>query len=76
VTLTAVVANSGGAIPGTVEFFDGRSSIGTANLSNNQASMGTSALSVGTHSLTAHYQGTSRYAASTSSVISQTVLPR
>jgi uncharacterized protein YjbI with pentapeptide repeats len=75
VVLTAVVTNaSGGAVTGTVEFLDGGSSIGTANLSGTQANISTSALSVGTHSLTAHYQGSSDYA-STSPVVEQTVLP-
>jgi hypothetical protein len=76
VVLTAVVTNtSGAAVTGTVEFLDGGSSIGTATLSGTQAIIITSALSVGTHFLTAHYQGTSDYAASTSTVVGHTVLP-
>jgi len=59
VTLTApltVVAGNG--IPtGSVQFFDGSNSLGTANLVNSRASLDTSGLSAGAHTLTATYSG-------------------
>jgi hypothetical protein len=55
VIFTALISTTGGApgagaaITGTVQFFDGSSLLGTANVSNNQASFSTAALSAGTH---------------------------
>jgi Bacterial Ig-like domain (group 3) len=71
VTFTAAV--SAAAATGTVQFFDGASSLGTAPLSGGTASLSTAALSVGSHAITAAYSGDSTYAASTSSVLTQTV---
>jgi Big-like domain-containing protein len=58
---------------GTVQFFDGASSLGSSAVSAGSASLATSALSVGSHSITAVYSGDSSYATSTSSVLTQTV---
>jgi hypothetical protein len=71
VTFTATVApgpNGPGTPTGTVTFYDGGSSIGTAPVSTSQgvttATLTTSSLSVGTHAITASYGGDSNYVAS------------
>ncbi len=56
VTLTATVAGDGAA--GTVEFFDGATSLGTVNLSGDHASKTVNSLAVGDHSLTAKFHPT------------------
>ncbi|HEV8345846.1 MAG TPA: Ig-like domain repeat protein, partial [Vicinamibacterales bacterium] len=71
VTLTATVTPS--AATGTVQFFDGATSLGTASLSGGSASLTTTAINAGTRSITAKYLGTSSYAASTSATLTQTV---
>jgi MBG domain (YGX type)/Bacterial Ig-like domain (group 3)/FG-GAP-like repeat len=76
-TLTATIAHngSGDASPtGTVTFYSDGTSIGTGSVSSNVASSVTSALAVGTHTLTAQYAGSSSYNGSTSSAITQIVL--
>jgi hypothetical protein len=72
VTFTATVSPS--AATGSVQFFDGANSLGTAVLSGGTASLTTATLAVGTHSITATYGGDSSYASSTSSALTQTVL--
>jgi len=71
VTFTASVSPSGAT--GTVQFFDGANSLGTAALSGGSASLASSALTVGTHSITARYGGDANFTGSTSSSLSQTV---
>src|SRR5262245_7810447 len=71
VTFTATVSPS--LATGTVEFFDGASSLGTAALSGGTAALATSALAVGSHSMTAVYSGDSSHTASTSPGLTQTV---
>jgi hypothetical protein len=73
VTFTATVSPS--AATGTVQFFDGSTSLGTAPLSGGKASLSTSSLSVGSHSITASYGGDSNDAPSTSNTLTQTVNP-
>lgn len=76
VTITAVVsitAPGSGTLTGTVEFFDGLTSIGTANISSGVATLSSSALAVGTHSITAVYSGSSDFLPSTSPPWSQAV---
>jgi len=75
VTFTAkVVAHSGSTPTGTVTFKDGSNSIGTGTLnSTGVATLKTSTLAVGTHSMTAVYGGSSDDQASTSAAISQVV---
>jgi hypothetical protein len=79
VTLNATVAaaSPGSGTPtGTVQFLNGTTSLGTATLqSNGTASTTSSALSVGTNSITAVYQGDNNYNSSTSLPFIQTVLP-
>jgi trimeric autotransporter adhesin len=76
VTLTATVAasGSGGGTPtGSVQFFNGTTSLGTATLSGGVASLTTSALGVGTDSITAVYSGDADFLTSTSAATNVTV---
>ena len=76
VTFTAATNSRGFKVTptGNVTFFDGAANLGTSNLDGTAvATLTTSALSVGTHSISATYNGDSNYALSVSSVISQLV---
>jgi hypothetical protein len=75
VTFTAAVtARVGGPPTGTVSFYDGTTNIGNSNLnSTGVATLTTSTLSVGTHGITATYNGDSNFATSTSPVLHQVV---
>jgi uncharacterized repeat protein (TIGR01451 family) len=77
VTFTATVtANSPGtAVPtGTITFKNGNSTLGTKTLnSSGQATLSTSGLSRGNHSITVVYGGSSSFLGSTSPVLTQTV---
>ncbi|MGE4254461.1 MAG: IPT/TIG domain-containing protein [Xanthobacteraceae bacterium] len=74
VTLTATVGGSGGTPSGTVTFRDGATSLGTATLNGaGQATLTTSSLSVGSHSITAAYGGSGSFTASTSAALIQVV---
>ncbi|MFI4953619.1 MAG: Ig-like domain repeat protein [Burkholderiales bacterium] len=72
VTFTATV--NGGANPtGSVQFNDGAAALANANLSGNIASFTTSALTLGSHPITATYSGDAANAASTSPLLTQVV---
>ncbi|HTS64549.1 MAG TPA: Ig-like domain repeat protein [Candidatus Acidoferrales bacterium] len=71
VTLTATVTP--GAATGTVQFLDGATAIGSAPVANGTASMSTSTLTAGSHSLTAVYSGDGNYNGSTSVAVAETV---
>jgi hypothetical protein len=58
---------------GTVTFFDGATSLGQATLVNATATLVTTALPVGTRSITAAYSGDTTYAPSTSAPLTQVV---
>ena len=76
VTFTATVgpvAPATGTPTGTVTFKDGSTTLGTGTLSGGAATFTTSALAVGTHSITAVYGGDASFAASTSAALSQVV---
>ena len=77
VTFTATVtatAPGTGTPAGSVEFFDGATSLGTSTLNGSgQATLSTSTLTVGTHGITATYLGNSNYNESTSSAVNQVV---
>jgi Ca2+-binding RTX toxin-like protein len=80
VTFTATVTSSGGTPSGSVEFFDGATSLGTATLNGSgQASVSTSTLTSGSHNIAAVYQGATvgagggGFAGSTSNVLVQVV---
>ena len=61
VTFTAAVTITGGPAGlqagGSVQFFDGAKSLGSASLSNGQAAVSSSTLTFGSHSITAQYSG-------------------
>lgn len=77
VTFNAVVTvnSPGTGIPtGTVSFFDGANLLGTGALDGSgAASFSTTTLDVGSHAITAVYQGDSSYIGSPSSILSQVV---
>src|SRR5260370_25242576 len=76
VTFTATVnVNSPGAgtPTGTVNFFDGITLLGPGTLSGGVATFSTSALAVGSHSITAVYGGDSDFNRNTSGAFTQTV---
>jgi hypothetical protein len=75
VTFTATVTSTAGTPAGTVTFKDGTSTLGTGtiNTTTHQAKFTTSALAVGTHSITAVYAGNTNFNGSTSPVLKQVV---
>jgi hypothetical protein len=74
VTLTATVApGTAGSPTGTVNFLDGATQIGSTALTGGVATFSTSALTAGSHSITAAYSGDSNYNVSTSTAISLAV---
>jgi hypothetical protein len=76
VTLTATIAAvaPGAGMPtGSVQFFAGSTSLGIAELSSDTAVLTTTALLVGTDSLTAQYLGDPNFTESTSSAVTVTV---
>jgi hypothetical protein len=78
VTLTAtiaVIAPGAGTPTGSVQFFVGVTSLGSASLSGNTAILTTTTLPIGADSLTAQYLGDSNFTESTSSAVSVTTNP-
>ena len=75
VTLTDTLSSVNGTAPtGTVTFYSGSTSLGTGTVSGSGlATLATSALPVGTDSVTAVYGGDTNYSTSTSNAISETV---
>lgn len=73
VTLSVTVTGTGGSPTGTVVFKDGATILSTVNLASGAASYSTSALTVGTHSITASYSGDSIFAATTTAAQSVVV---
>jgi hypothetical protein len=73
VKFTATVTSSTTTPTGTVTFMDGSNVLTTANLAGGKASYSTSALEVGSHSITAVYNGTTNITGSTSTVLVQIV---
>jgi len=76
VTITATITPAhGGSVSGTVTFKDGATTLGTGavNTTTNKATFTTSALAVGSHSITADYGGSVDDAASNSAALAQTV---
>jgi hypothetical protein len=74
-SFTATVSSSSGTPPNgeSVFFTNGLTQLGSATLSGGSASFTTTALPVGTDSVTASYTGDSNFAGSTSAAVSQTV---
>ncbi len=74
VTFTATVTPQGAGTPtGTVSFFDGASNIGSSAVNGGVATLTTSTLALGAHSITATYNGDANWAFSTSTALIQTV---
>jgi hypothetical protein len=70
----AVVAPGAGAPTGTITFQDGGTTLGTGTLISNMATLSTSSLAPGSHSLTATYSGAVNFMGSSSSPVSQLVV--
>ena len=75
VTLTDTLTAANGVIPtGTVTFYSGTTSLGTGTVNGSGvATLATTALPVGTDSVTAVYAGDTNYSASTSNAVTETV---
>jgi hypothetical protein len=74
VIFTATVTGSGPTAPGTVQFKDGAANLGSAQpLASGTASISTSALTTGSHTITAVYSGDAGYTGSTSSSLTHAV---
>ena len=73
VTFTATVTGPGGTPTGSVTFYDGASPLGSNALVSGTATLPTSALTVGSHSISAVYSGDANYGTSASSTLSQAV---
>jgi MYXO-CTERM domain-containing protein len=73
VTFTATVASAAKGFTGTVEFFDGTTSLGTSPLAGPTATLSTSALTQTGHAITATYKGDANFATSTSAGVTQQV---
>jgi hypothetical protein len=71
VTFTATVTGTNPA--GTVAFSDGDTVLETMNLGSGRAIYSTSALAVGSHSISAPYRGDNNSAASTSAAVTETI---
>jgi hypothetical protein len=70
-TLTAAVSPA--AATGTVQFLDGATVLGAVPMSGGSAALALFTPSVGAHSITAMYSGDSKYATSTSPLLTQSV---
>jgi hypothetical protein len=74
-TLTATVSGNGSAPSGSVTFTDGATTLGIVTLpANGVATLSTSTLTIGTHSLSAAYSGDANHAAVGSNTITQTIV--
>lgn len=74
VTFTATVqAGAGNSPVGVVTFLDGSTTLGSTAVINNSAQLTISTLALGSHSITAAYGGSTDFAASTSSALTETV---
>lgn len=73
VTFTATVPTISVTPTGSISFYDGEQLLSTVALSSGSASYATSALTVGTHAITAVYSGDANYSSTTSSTLTQLV---
>jgi uncharacterized protein YycO len=74
IAFTATVSGQfGGAAAGSVTFFSGSQTLGTASLSGNRAILTTSFTTAGTYSIFAKYNGDGNNSGSTSSTLSQVI---
>jgi hypothetical protein len=74
VTLTATVSSPAGIPSGTVSFLDGTTPLGPGTLSGGVATLTTTSLAVGTHSISAVYSGGTNFVAATSAALTQCVM--
>jgi len=76
VTFTATISSSASGQTGTVQFADGGTPIGSGSVSGGQATLQTSSLGLGTHPITAVYEGDTNFVgSSTTATLSQVVNP-
>jgi hypothetical protein len=73
VTFTATVRSNFRTPGGTVVLYDGTNQVASGSLVNGRATIPVSILAVGSHSITAAYQGGPGYAPSTSGLVNQAV---
>ena len=74
ITFTATLTGPVGHLPsGTVKFYSGGAYIGSGTVSSGVATFATSSLPVGTHTITATYQGDANYNSLTSTGLKQTI---
>ena len=74
VTFTAAVdSKGGGTFTGTVQFFDGATLLGSGTVVSGAATFTTSALTLGSHSITAVYSGDGNFGGSTSKVLTEVI---
>ena len=74
VSLTATVTSSSTGLSGSVTFYDGTASLGNVPLGGgNAATLSTSALSPGTHTLTAMYSGDAAHNPATSNAVAEVI---
>jgi hypothetical protein len=73
VTFTATVRSNFRTPSGTVVLYDGSNQVASGSLVNGRAAIPVSTLTVGSHSITAAYQGGPGYATSTSGPVNQAV---
>ena len=73
VTLSVTVASGSGTPTGSVQFLDGSTILGRPPLSGGTATLSTSSLSLGSHSLTAVYTASGNFAGSTSTARIETI---
>ena len=73
VTLTGIVRSSSGSPAGTVIFYKGSTALGSATLANGSGSISLSSLAVGSHLITATYQGSLKFNSSASGPLTQVV---
>lgn len=75
VTFSVSLSSRGaGTLTGTVEFFDGITPLGPATVAAGAATFQTSALALGSHSITAVYSGDGNFAGSTSPVLVEVIV--
>jgi sugar lactone lactonase YvrE len=74
VTFTASVSSTVGRPTGTISFLDSTTLLGQGTLSAGVATLATSSLSDGPHSITAVYNGDTNFVAVTSAALSQSIL--
>ena len=75
VIFTATVSSADAGITGSVSFLDGSTSLGTATVNaGGVATLSTSALAFGPHTVTAVYSGDTNHATSTSGIITERIV--